>query len=118
MLELKLELEAVVWVKIYELDGKVCIMVASDSELLFMGGESEVLFVYTVCVDEILKVYEHANDTVLDVVVYNNTLIVIGDDEEVLYEKMYDQEMDDIPRTKLVLYASDEFIYKNDLRFF
>lgn len=67
--------------------------------------------------NDIIKVFKHSKDTILDGWISDGILYIIGDNDEILYDKMINVDYS-VERTPIILKANSSFLKQNHLQLF
>jgi hypothetical protein len=107
---------------------KTIIFLTPDKQHLKTSGETkdcfvsqrkyiDVIKIFEINSQKIIQVFHHTSDKVLDAYIRKRRLVIVGDNEKVLYEDDIDYDRD-VERDGLIVYATKNYLMENNLPYF
>jgi len=108
-----------------------CVLITPEKEFLKVSGidksagpfvsqykNYQVLHTFIVSFEDVKKIFEHSNDKVLDVEINNGCIVVVGDNEQLLYKTCLNTSVKNLSKIPLAIAANRDFLSKHNLSFF
>jgi hypothetical protein len=89
----------------------------TDTPFISQQTNIKILATFSIPFDTIINVFKHSNDRILDVVIENKMIKIIGDNEKIIFVTTIDFD-ENVERKPLTLYATKNFLFSNNLPYF